>query len=434
MTGERDAELGRLLEGVRPPEHRPRFWDDLHAELSGSIELGRDDAPERRRSPWLALSAAAAIVLVALAGLLLRERGGDREAGIATNPSPPTTEQAAPSAPAEPLRPEGAPRSRGSGRVVGIDPSGSFLYVAAPSPEAAGCEGMEGHALFVEPIDGGERRLVAPATTVDATGQIRLRFGSGGDVAMWTGCDGGSGSIIVGRQRDDGTLSDLEAMTRPSAADGEELIIGDVEFRSAGVLVIVTSSYRTDDEPGTAERYRLSELTIGTGELTDLGPTALSQVAVAEDGRLATLSPDGTISFAGEVLGRFDAFDIHVTKDGAHVLAQTSSGVVAIDTATEASVDLEATAMLSDIRVVPGSRSAVLSEMVGDGAYRLVQIDLATGQRLSTLFEGAGFIRDFGLRPDASGVIFDLSPPLTPEEGAVVEGGAIEIFEQRLTA
>ena len=457
MTDDRDREIedreiSGWLETLEPPEHRSAFWDDLRIDLAASTDgsWGTDVHPAEagagRRTSWRVLSVAAGVLLAVAAGIVLREE--DREAGITTDTTPsPATEDTEPETPqtlvpAAPLRPTGDPGARGTGRVVGIDPTGSFVYVAGPSPQGGtGCEGMPAQALFVEPIgggavDGSERLLAGPPEVVGSTGAVRLRFGPDGEVAVAPHCEGAGAPIVVGRITDDGTFVDLETLTVPDHETGDPVTrIVDIEFRSAGVLVLTATTSTDPDGTGEwREHHRLYELRVADGEVTDLGADDVTQVAVADGGRLATLSATGTVRFDGEEIGEVgDGFDLHVTDDGDAVVAHTSTGGVALHTATGRVVPLDVEAVVSDIQVVPGDRSVIVSETVGDAGSRLVQVDLSTGGRLATLFEGEGFVQELALSPDVSLLLFGLTRPETTSEGAVVGGDTTEILEQGLT-
>lgn len=341
MTEHRDPDIARRLAELNTPEHGPDFWATVRAASSspqpsaGDAHFVENDEPvallaDRRRAavPRIWLAAAALVVLALVAGGLLI----DREAGetdVTTEPTPPTDPGDVDPAPAGPLRPVGEPIERGSGRVVAVDPTGRFLYVADDASEGGfGCEGTPRQALFVEPIDGGERRQVLPVDRADATGGIEVRFGTEGVVAVVSRCEGYGSTVVTGTVADDGTVVDAVELVLPDA-DG----VLDLEFRSRGVLV--ASTYVGAE--GTNRRH-LYEFPVTASEPTDLGLTDVIHLDATADGRLATSSVDGAIRFDGEVVAEVDEVrELAVSDSGRQLIVETGwrpAGMLLVDTAT----------------------------------------------------------------------------------------------------
>lgn len=370
---DRDDELARRLDGVRPPDHGPHFWSSLRQGLvedDGVVEIA--EQPYRRRFPqgWLV---AAAVVLVALVGAAVA-LSTDRDTDVATDPSvvvpPPettlaedgtTTTTTTPGA--GPLRPDGEPIERGVGRPVALDPTGEFLYVAAPAPEGGlGCEGAPAEALYVERVDGdgSDRRLAADPALVDATGGIEVRFSARGEIAVVPRCEGFGNRVLTGRVAEDGTVSDLtELALRDIDLERDVDGISDLEFVGPGVLLAATWAVAAD---GSSEHRHLYEFPTSPSETSDLGIDGVVRIAVSPQGRVVTLSADGTIAVDGEPIATTDVVaELELTPSGAAAVTRSSDGLVVVDLDTGSIVAVPGTAdaespvvVLSDDDVIYG--------------------------------------------------------------------------------
>lgn len=441
MSDGPDRDLARRLATIEVPDHRPGFWGDLRADLENSTREASDsdahfvefaatevvelsDAVQRRRPRRLLAAAAVVLVAVVSAGVVASFDGGGDSADVATDPSPTADPRPtdAPNGPAEagpsrPLRAVGDPIERGPGTVVALDPTGRFLYTAAPAPDGGtGCEGMPRQALYVESVDGaGGRRLAAPPDIADATGGIEVRFSTAGEMAVVSSCEGYGNGLVTGTVDADGTLADPVSL----AIQGVESIL-DLEFRSRGVLVAATYAPRG----GADSDFRLYELSVEPSEVTDLGQDGITELAVTDDGRLATVSVDGVARLDGAPLGAAaGALDVLTARDGSWVVVQGADGVVSFDTTSGASRTLDVSGSTIGLRPT-GSGTVVVEEVVGDDqSVRLVEVDLRTGAQLGTVLEALALGRGFVITPSAD-VLF---------VGTAVGAGDPMIVEQRLT-
>ena len=379
---DRDHELSRLLAGIDPPQHRPGFWADLHADLQDARPSGAvtarpepDDGPslsdhhapvslderraERSTTARRPLLVAAALVVVGLLGLgfLASRDEADDSVGITADQT--DGERGSGVSGDDPS--QGPDTSvdvvrTGTGSPIAIDPTGAFLYVAdvpheidAPQDAGTGCEGAERKMLFVEPIDG-ERRLVAvPDFDVEATGGLEVAFGPDGAVAIVEGCEGFTNRVLTGRIQPDGTIGDVAELTGLSS-DGSRNIV-DITWRTAGSLVATTVGFTA-----TGEERALIEFPSTMDEVTDLGRDDLVWVDAAADGTLATVSTDGTVRLGDRELGVVDeSFGVVVSADGQRVVSFGGDGMAVFGDATVGVVTdtttLEA-AILDDGRLV----------------------------------------------------------------------------------
>ena len=120
-----------------------------HAEADDAVSLDAHRA--RRRLPVRPALVAAAVVLIGLIGVgLALHEDGDDSVGVTTNPTAVTGPNVL-TAPTGPLRAAGDPVELGAGRVVGVDPTGTFVYLADAAPDGGmGCEGSPAQSLFVQ--------------------------------------------------------------------------------------------------------------------------------------------------------------------------------------------------------------------------------------------------------------------------------------------
>ena len=388
MTEEhRDDELGRLIAGLRAPEHRAGFWAEVRAELDdnpGEIpssapstaapapveaDLVENEEPvslaaaRARRLRLRPALVAAAVVLIGLisVGLVLRDDHDEEPVGVTTHPTTVTGPDVL-AAPTGPLRADGSPLTLGSGRLVGVDPTGSFVYVADASPDGGlGCEGSPAQSLFVQPVAGGERSIALPASLGDATGGIEIRFGPQGEVAVMTQCEGYGATVVTGTMTDDGTIADPVERTISDVDLGRPVdSILDLEYRAARTLVASTYAIGADG----SEHRHVYEFSAEPGAVTDLGGTDVVHLDVDASGRVATSSTDGTIRFDGEVVAQVSGVvDLSVTPSGREIVVATGDGdhLVAVDTTSGQQT------VLARPPGVTGVASAVAVEAVSDG-------------------------------------------------------------------
>ncbi len=366
MTEEhRDDELSRLLDGLRAPDHREGFWAEVRRGLEAAEPVSLATHRGRRRFPVRPALVAAAVVVIGLVavGVVLRQDGDD-SVGVTTDPTTtadPTT-TTGPTATTGPLRADGDPIELGSGRLVGVDPTGTFVYLADSAPDGgSGCEGSPAQALFVAPVDGGRRAVALPAPMGDATGGIEIRFGPHDEVAVMTQCEGYGATVVTGTLADDGTITDPVELTVPDLDLNRPVdSIVDVEFRSAGTLVASTYAIGVDGR----EHRHLYEFPIEPSEVTDLGLTDVVHLDVTADGRVATSSTDGTIRLDGTAVAQIPGVvDLSVSPSGRDIVVATGdgSGLVAVDTTTGGQT------VLSGATGGPRVASAIAVEAVSDG-------------------------------------------------------------------
>ena len=415
MTEEhRDDELSRLLDDLRAPDHRDGFWADVRAELDGAEAEAAptaasspaaatdgsraggnhtegDDAVSldahraRRRLPVRPALVAAAVVLIGLLGVgVALHEDGDDSVGVTTNPTAVTGPNVL-TAPTGPLRAAGDPVELGAGRVVGVDPTGTFVYLADAAPDGGmGCEGSPAQSLFVQRADGGDRAVALPAALGDATGGIEIRFGPQGEVAVMTQCEGYGAAVVTGALADDGTITDPVELTIRDLDLGRPVdSILDVEFRSAGTLVATTYTVGPDG----SEHRHLYELPTASGEVVDLGPTDVIHLDVTADGRVATSSADGTIRLDGAVVAQIPGVvGLSVSPSGRQIVVVTGDrdGLIAVDTTSGTQT------VLSQARGGRGVATAIAAEAVSDGLVVATVGDESGGWHvISVAFDGA---------------------------------------------
>lgn len=409
MTRERDREMEALLRAEVPPDHRHGFWDDVRADLGESdgasvISINR----YRRRAPWL-LAVAAMVVVGAVVGIgALRDDSG--EVDVTTDPTvddadpDPTPDDSSTTLPdgdeRGPLMPDGDPIDRGSGTVVGVSPDGRWLYVADEVGDGeTGCEGSPRRALFVEPIEGGDRRLAAPAEDLDATTVSELHFDGGGRVATVVQCEGFEARIVAASVGDDGTLSDVGELTlpEPECHDGTVDGISDIDYISRGVLVAATTSWGDGD---TVCR-NLFSLPDRPSEPTLLDQSDVYLVEAASGGQIVTATIDGEVRLNGGAIHSTSGIsDIDVSPDGTVVAiaGPDESVVVPVDGSGSSTFAGEAYAVtMRDARSgamwVPAGDQTVLAALNLNGDDALTP--LADGNTAPTVFFSADGTRLF---------------------------------------
>ncbi len=431
MTEEhRDDELSRLLDGLRTPDHREGFWTEVRAGLEAAEPVSLAAHRARRRFPVRPAVVAAAVVLIGLVavGVFVRQDSDD-SVGVTTDPTttagPGTT---AGTATVGPLRADGDPIDLGSGRLVGVDPTGTFVYVADAAPDGgSGCEGSPAQSLFVQPTDGGSRAVALPAPLGDASGGIEIRFGPQDEVAVMTQCEGYGATVVTGTLADDGTIADPVELTIPDLELGRPVdSILDLEFRSAGTLVASTYAVGADGR----EHRHLYEFPTGPSEATDLGLDDVVHLDVTVDGRVATSSTDGTLRLDGTVVAQIPGVvDLSVSPSGRDIVVATGSGLVAVDTTSGDRI------VLSGASGGPTIASAIAVEAVSDGLVVAIVGD-ANGQwhAISVAFGGtapeAGIDLPTSVPPEMA-LSADLSRLFVT--GAAGPDGGTSVVEQQLT-
>lgn len=372
-----DPDMAAMLSRIRPPQHGDDFWATLRSELHvaagagtaaddtgegkgpGSTVVPMDATGNGRGSPpgrdwrrWTLLAAAAVVVVALIGGGYLALRDGETE--VITPPDPtlpdttpdtsPTTttipdDNATTTMPAAPgsagITPAGEPIDRGPGRVIAVDPTSRFVYIADAAPEGGqGCEGAPRGALYVEPIDGGERTLIADAETIDATTPVKMRFDGEGGVAVVTQCEGFGATVYTSTIQGDGTFAEITELTIPDGDLGRDVdAIIDIEFREPGVLVAVTSTI-TDD--GSPHRH-LYEFPVEPGEVKDLGVNDALWIAADPEGRLAIYNLDGQLRYEANDQVRYDVTgvnDIRISPSGALLAVTGEQETAVVDLAT----------------------------------------------------------------------------------------------------
>lgn len=307
MSTERDRRIEAVLSSTTPPEHRAGFWDDLRDELEesrGTSERILSIPTLRTRLP-VVLVAAALIAVVAVVGLTATG-GDDGDVDVAVEPEPDGSDghdaDAATMATGDlgPLAAIGDLIRRGDGRAVGVSADGRWLYVADDAGDGTtACEGTPRQALYVEPVDGGERTLAAPAAAFDASTVFELHFDASGAMAAVLQCEGHGARVVTAEVAADGTLSglterELAAPDCSGAVDG----VYDIAFAGPGHLVAATISWTDGDE----SCLRLLSLPAGAAEAVVLGPRDVSQFELARDGQIVTASTRGVVSVGDRVL------------------------------------------------------------------------------------------------------------------------------------
>lgn len=439
MTNDHDRELSRRLAELEPPAHRRGFWAAVRAEL-GPVNSTREasdsdahfvenDEPvvldDRRRptAPRMWLAAAAVVLLVALVGVAVAlDQGGGDTQDVMTDPTagprPEDSEDPVdvPTDPSGPLRPEGDPIERGSGTVVAVDPTGRFLYIADDAPEGGtGCEGSPRRALFVEPIDGGERRQVLPLDLADATGRVNVRFGPEGEIAVHSQCEGFGAGIVTGTVGDDGTVVDPTELSIDDVDLGQPVDgIIDLEFRTAGILVASTHTFVGD----RTEHRHVYEFPVGPSEVTDLGLTGVVHLDVTADGRLATASVDGTIRFGDDEIGPVPGVrELAVSADGTRVFVTGSEGLSAFDTSSGERTDVTGMAVTAMEPVASDQLVAITGEgpwtvrslTFGDDVTDQVLLDAAQPMGLAITADASRLFTQLSV----SGELVVVEQPLT---------------------
>lgn len=427
--------LGALLTELAPaPDHRPGFWADVRAELRAedvpthaTPSLAEADAttpeasggvaeltplrpsgdevvafdPGRRRRRWLPAAAAAAVLAVAVAAGTLTDDAGDR-VGVATDPdrttAPDTGQDPDAGAPIGPLRPAGDPADRGQGRVLAVDHTGRFVYLADDAAEGGtGCEGVARQSLWVEPIGGGERVQAIGIDLVEATGGIEVVPGPDGRVAISTNCEGSDGRLVVAEVAADGTLVDPVDVQLDGPSGPVDLLF-DLAWLPSGELVGAVSLARSGIETFTMYRFD-----VDAGTVVEDGVPDAFRVAAA-GGRVVTATPMGEIRLDGVRLADVqNLFSIHVSSDGRWVVAGTAEGVVVVDVQTGDQRTLLSGPTL-DLHAATGGGFVALEADEGrPGQVRVVWFDPASERgEISVLFEETAGVVGVALAPDGA--------------------------------
>ena len=349
MTDDRDPMMGRRLDDLPTPDHRPDFWADLRLDLDQdpnatpespeveprSVEdeepLSLDAARVRRDGRSVRALVAAAVLLLALvaAGVVLIRDDTDRSVDLAADRVEDATIAAAPTGPLGP----GEEVRSGSGTPVAVDPSGRFLYVVDDAPgDGLGCEGGDNLTLYVEPIEGGARRPAVAGVEVGGAGRTDLVFGPDGDVVVITSCEGFTSRVVVGTVGDDGTIEDASVLD-PTASDqpggpngGRNLV--DVAWQAPGVLVASTLDYTDTGQ----ERHLITFPPEPSASVSDLGPSGVIWLVPIDGDTLATVSDDGTVRAGDRVLGATtESFGIEAGPDRSLLAVYGGSGLILFD-------------------------------------------------------------------------------------------------------
>ncbi|MGH9190480.1 MAG: hypothetical protein ACRD0Q_10685 [Acidimicrobiales bacterium] len=272
--------------------------------------------PQYRR--WIMVFAMGALV----AGCVTVKSDGD---GVSSTTEVPATSSTVPAPAYE--RPS-APRTVGTGFVVGTSIDGTAVYVeqedsAFPQP---GCEGQPQPVLFRLPLDGGRRELLA---TPDLPVRGQVVRGPAGRVAVVDGCEGFLSRVLVGTETPDGHLQDLrqvpipESGSRPNplslswSRDGASLLGAQASASGSSRVVridpatgAVTSLFPV---PGVGRIVlRVAELdggaiaVVGGGRVEVLGADGRTQSTA--EGNDFTIAPDGrSLLVFGRAIARLEA-------------------------------------------------------------------------------------------------------------------------------
>ena len=230
MTDDRDPMLGRRLDDLPTPDHRPGFWADLRLELdqdpnatlnpggrAGSVEneepLSLDAARVRREGRSAPALVAAAVLLLALvaAGVVLTRDDTDRSVDLAADRVDDATIATAPTGRSAPARRSVPARAR---RWRSIRPAGSSMsWTTCPATSWAA------RVATTSPVRRTDRRRdrrpAVAGVEVGGAGRTDLVFGPDGDVVVITSCEGFTSRVVVGTVGDDGTIEDVSVLDRP---------------------------------------------------------------------------------------------------------------------------------------------------------------------------------------------------------------------------
>lgn len=403
MSIDTDDEIRRLLDELTTPDHGAGFWDALRDDLHHAT--GAADAPAQLEtarierggpSPWLA---AAAVVLVLLAGAGIFLSGRDDSVGVVSEPSVVTSPDPEPAEEGA-LRPDGA-ASRGSGHVAAVSPDGRWLYTLDSDPAGGtGCEGYPRQRLYVEPADGpvGAQRLPALDESMEAW--TTLTFGPEGSVALISWCEGSLTGFRTATIADDGTITAV----RPLDLADRFASVVDAVWTSPQRMVVSTYGLGpAQDEQGRG----LYAVDASTGEVTPLEGDGAMYLDVTVDGRLVIRDNVGTVRVGDEVLGsEGQVHDLVASADGRFVVTAGAYGVTVYDRDTgrdERIVDTPA--FLPSL--LP-TRDVVFHTRDDEGVGRIVAVhlgDVGGGDHaVATLFsdEGVGRLTSSAVAPDGS--------------------------------
>lgn len=158
------------------------------------------------------------------------------------------------------------PQEVGTGLIDGVTRDGSAVYIEDPDPvfPEPGCEGRPEPVMFVQPLDGGQRKL-AGETGVPLRGRL-VRGGSGGRVAVVAACESFFTDLYVATESPDGTLSNIERV-EPAVPDAFLLNASTVTWAGDGrkLLAAVQHVDAPDGDPA-----QIVAIDPGSGGLTKL--------------------------------------------------------------------------------------------------------------------------------------------------------------------
>lgn len=427
----RDTGLGRAIDALPVPDHRPGFWDDLRAGLDGveRPDEPTDDAPGawrpgsdaavidlefgRRRPRWSrfgrprALLAAAAVAVVAAASLVAVRDGrldDTRVDAVDIGPSSTVAEATPSTAQSSTATPSTGSAAAGDGSLTLIPGSevGSFpgliatflpgnSVVLVSEEDASGSAECGASVLYAVDVATGERtRVVSPGARLSVTD-----INGAGETAGPIACEAVVSGITVARWAADGSVLSAREITGdlfPRPSDSSSLdFLRTLHWGGDGSLLAATGigAY----ELPLADGLPSVDLGVGPALWVDrdaAGHTAavLTSGQVVLDGTViaeVTIRDDFAQEFGdGAMMG---ITGIRIDAEGAVWVASATDGVVRIGQGQEPRrVDPDPAAAL-----VPtgGGMLWITGDPAGDGPFSTrglvdgVVTDLATNAMLA---------------------------------------------------
>ncbi len=323
-------------------EHQHGFWQRLEAELAGSVDrsvgsgftgttVGVDDdavvhrldeaaAARQRHRPIrrLVLAAVAAVLLVG-GWMAASEFGEDSrtETGLAHQHDEQQSETPT-STPDDDADVDDQQESGlfdyldpseavaiGTGSFIGFTDDGESLLVLDAAPGGGtGSEGAPLLTVWIDPLDGSDRRAALPSDVTVETATTGSDFEIDGSRIAWVEwCDGVPCRFRTGSLAADGAISDVTDIPIPDPPDlDREVFIGDLAFGADGMLHVNSNGYLGVVEPGASAIEVMTDVPVDTLAAFE-DPTAGRTVVYAIGDRVALLPP-GDAAVDNAVQGR----------------------------------------------------------------------------------------------------------------------------------
>lgn len=311
------------------------------------------------------------------------------------------------------------PRRVGTGLIDGVTPDGSAVYIEDPDPAfpEPGCEGQPESVMFVQPLDGGQRKL-AGEIGVPLKGRL-VRGGSGGRVAVVAACESFFTDLFIASELPDGALSKVERV-KPAVPDAFLLNASTVTWTSDGnkLLAAVQHVDAPDGDPaqivaidpGTGGLTKLFDVEQGTG-VFGVGQMDRNEYVVATNLVVSFRRSDGTVGAGFQGQG----FDISPDGRRLVVFGKQLRLVAQGDDVATSLVEEKPGHEISAARFSPDGKAVVFERYsLGTGRTEISVVSLSdktltnivTGGRYgSALFTGDGgalVFNMFGSQTDAA--------------------------------